>query len=178
LREIIFAIVYPLVDRICRSSEKLPIPGAVPGDDELGRSPLTQRKPRRVGINPRAAPVAHGQTHPSVSRHVDPVNPRLLRGHRRSRRVNFEKFLVPVELEQSHHRRAFEHTQRDTFIAQSYDSQSGARRQPHKVTRVNLDFQPAFLVSGDCVAFDKRVIHPGAFPVLVAVAFEVNLPGD
>ena len=178
LREVAFSISYPIIDRIGRSSEKLPIAGVVSRNDELRHATVTQRKPRCVRINSRAAPIAHGQTHPSFSRHVDPVKPRLLRSHRGSRRVDFEIFLITIELEQSHHRRAFEHTQRDALVAQCDDSQSRARRQSHKVTRVKLDFHPALLVGGDRVAFDKRVIHPRAFPILVAISFEVHFPGD
>jgi hypothetical protein len=178
LCEVILTIEYPLVDRISRNSQKLPIARAVARDDKLRRTAVTQRKPRRVRINPRAAPVAHAQTHTSFARHVDAIKPRLFRGHRRSRRVDFEIFLISVELEQSHNRRAFKHTQRDAFVAQSYDSQSSVRRKAHIVTRVDLDFHPAFLVGGDDVAFDEGVIQPGAFPVCVPVAFEVHFPGD
>jgi hypothetical protein len=177
LREIILATEYPLVDRISRNSQKFPVAGIDACNDEFSRTAVTQRKPRRIRINPRAAPIPHGQTHTPIARHVDAIEPRLFRGHRRSRRIDFEILLLLIEPEQSHYRRAFKHTQRDAFIAQSYYSQSSARREAHKVTRINLDFHPAFLVGGNRVAFNKRVIDPRAFPVRVAVAFEVHLPG-
>ncbi len=34
------------------------------------------------------------------------------------------------------------------------------------------------LLGGDSVAFDQRIIQPGAFPILVAVAFQVNFAVD
>jgi hypothetical protein len=178
LREVTFAIVHPLVNRIRRSRKKLPVACSVAIDDEFRRPAVAQRKPRRVRINPRAASLAHGQPHTPITRHVDAIKPRLLGRHRRSRRVHLEIFFISIKLEQAQHRRAFQHTQRDAFIAQSYDSQRSVGRETHIIPRVHLDFHPALFVGSDDVALDERIIDPGAFPVCVAVAFEVHIPGD
>ncbi len=39
-------------------------------------------------------------------------------------------------------------------------------------------FEPAVFIRGDSVAFDERIIQAGAFPVLIAVAFQVNFAVD
>jgi hypothetical protein len=179
LREEALAIVYPLVDRIKRGDgDKLPIAGVVTSHNQLSQAAVAQPKPRRVGIDPCAPAIAHGQAHTTIARHVDPVEPRFLGGHRGARRVNFKIFFGSIKLDQSNDGCAFEHTQRDAFVTECDDAERRSGRESHEVSRVDLDFHAAVFVSGYSVALDKRIVQPSAFPVLITVALEVHFPGD
>jgi hypothetical protein len=177
LREEALAIAYPIVNLIKRGGEKLPIAGVVARDDQLSRAAVTQRKPRRVGIDPCAPAVAHGQAHATIARHVDPVESRFLGGHRGARRVNFKILFAAIKLDEANDNRAFEHAQRDAIVTQCDDPERRTGREPHEVSRVDLDFHSAVFVGGDGVALDERIVQPGAFPVVVAVALEIHFPG-
>ncbi|HSK31779.1 MAG TPA: hypothetical protein VLA17_17600 [Candidatus Limnocylindria bacterium] len=178
MREIPLALVDPFIKRIELQREKLPVARIVTGHDKLRRAAITQRESRSVGIDPRTATVANRQPHAPFRRRIDAIKTRLLRGHRRSRSINLKIFTTAIKLNQSNENSSLKHTQRDSFITQRDNAYRRSRRQPHKISRINLYLQPAFFIGRNGVAFDEWIIQASTFPILVAKAFETHFSGD
>jgi len=80
-----------------------------------------------------------------------------------------------VKFPETHHRCSFDDTERDALVAQSNDAQCRIRSEPDEVARVDLNLEAAIVVSSDGVALDERIIQPEWFPILVAVAFKIDV---
>jgi hypothetical protein len=179
LREKTLAVVDPIVDSVGRSgSDQIPIARTVSTNDQLRGTSIAQSKTRSIGINSRTPTVAHGKPHTPVARRVDPVKTGLFSGHRAARRVDFKILAAAIEIYQTDDQRSFNDTKRDSFVAQSYNAQRRIRREAEKVARIDLDLEPAVFAGRDGIAFDNRIIEPGALPVGVAVTFEISVAGD
>src|SRR6185295_14749482 len=120
----------------------------------------------------------YSQTNASFARRVDAVKSFFLGGEGGFWRVNLEILFVTIEVCESQYERALDETQRDSFITQRDDTQTGAVGKTHKVSRINLDLELATLAGRDCVTLDERVIHAGGFPVFVAGAAQVDLAAN
>ena len=80
-----------------------------------------------------------------------------------------------VKLSEAHHRCSFDDAEGDALVAQSDDAQGRVRGQPDEIARVDLNLETAIIVSGDGIALDERIIQTEWFPILVAVAFQINV---
>jgi hypothetical protein len=178
LREVPFAVVYPIIDRVRRQrSREVPITGSVSRNHQLGSAILAQRKSRRVGINARSATIADSQTHASVIGDVNAIESGFLRGHRRPWCVDFEVFMRSIKFNQANDDRSLQNTQRDAFVTQSHDAQRGLGCEAHEVSRIDLNLHPAVFSSGDSIALDKWIIETRVFPIRIALALQVHFPG-
>jgi hypothetical protein len=111
----------------------------------------------------------------TVFRNVNAVEPTFLGGESRFRRVDFEIPAFAVEVCETNGHRAFDSADGDAFIAQRDDTQDGIAAETNEIAGVDLYFDFTVGARADCVAFDKRLIQLGRFPVLTVIAFQVNL---
>ena len=125
LGQVLFATADPGIDRVARrGGDEFPVAGVIAGDNQFRRTPVAQSKSRGVGINPRGAAIAHGQTDAAVARHVDSIKSLFLGGHGCLRRVDFEVTVFGViKLREPDGGCSFNHADRDAFVAEGDDAQ-------------------------------------------------------
>jgi hypothetical protein len=81
---------------------------------------------------------------------------------------------LPIEFHQTHSGYAFGNTERNAFLAECDDLHCGAGCEPDEVTGVELDFDTRFAIGCDGVTFHQGIVQTGAFPVAVALSFEID----
>jgi hypothetical protein len=83
-----------------------------------------------------------------------------------------------VKFPEAHHCGSFDNAERDALVAQSDDAQSRVSGEPDKVAGVDLNLEAAVVIGFDGIALDERIIQAEWFPILVAVAFQIDLAAD